>query len=106
MTKPFIIPHSFHKLEHRTMHSRSTRYGFFRNQKDVSVAMFNVRSINDLEKHKSLSEDLLCYGVDICCVQETKIKEDLDRNVGQYRLLNLEAGPHHGLGFFIHEDLD
>ena len=45
--------------------------------------------------------------MDICSVQETKIKEDVDCFVGQYRFFNLEKRTHHdGLGFFVHRDLE
>ncbi len=72
----------------------------------MSLATFNVRSLNDINKRKELARDLLRYGVDICCVQETKIKEDVDGNVEDYRFFNLENGSYHGLGFFVHKNLE
>ena len=91
-------------LENRTNQIRTTTCVFFRKTKAVSVATFNVRSINDPWKRESLAKDILRYGIDICCVQETKIKEDLDETVGDFRFLNLGSGPHHGLGFYVHKD--
>ena len=35
-------------------------------------------------------------------MQETKITEDLDEHVDDYRFINLGGDAHHGLGFLIH----
>jgi len=65
-----------------------------------------VHSINDLYKRQELAKDLLKYGIDVCCIQETKIQEDLDGNVGEYRLLSFNGGSHHGLGFYIRREFE
>ena len=74
-------------------------------KESLSIASFNVRSLNAVEKRKELASDLDKHGIEICCVQETKIKDNPDVDVDQYRFLNLEHGPHHGLGFYVHNTL-
>jgi hypothetical protein len=53
----------------------------------------------------ALSGDLLRFGVDIWCVQETKINGDVDERIGAHRFLDLVGDSLHSLGFF-HERLE
>ncbi len=95
---------SSYTLDRQTVGTRSGKRGFFREHKSISVASFNVRSIREDEKRLELSNDFLRLGVDICCVQETKIHGDVDERIGEYRFLNLGGDSHHGLGFFVQYD--
>jgi hypothetical protein len=45
------------------------------------------------------------YGIDICCLQETKILGDSSFDVGGYRFWNVGSDCHHGLGFFVRKDI-
>ena len=55
--------------------------------KQLSFASFNVRGLSEKVKKLSLSNDLKNYKVDICCLQETKIINGCDINIGEYRLI-------------------
>ena len=55
--------------------------------------------LETLEKNirGSLSEDIEKYGADILCLQETKLYEGLDCNIGKNRLIAFESTSiHHG----------
>ena len=69
----------------------------------LSIATFNVRGLTQEYKQEQLSRDLTKYKIDIISIQETKIKEDMDRNIGQNRLICFptEANSSHGSGFMI-----
>ena len=45
---------------------------------NFSLGTFNVRGLCDDSKKESLASDLEKYKLDVCCVQETKIKNGLD----------------------------
>ena len=69
----------------------------------LSIATFNVRGLTQEYKQEQLSRDLTKYKIDIISIQETKIKEDMDRNIGQNRLICFSTGANssHGSGFMI-----
>lgn len=74
-------------------------------QKDevFTVATFNVRGLADPTKRNSLSKDIKNYNVDICCLQETKIVENIDITLPDgNRFVNINSeSKHYGNGFFI-----
>ena len=73
---------------------------------NLSVATFNVRGLRSESKQCELVADLNRYGVDICCLQETKISEDLDTNIENYRLINFQSNQkQYGNGFAVSNKL-
>eukprot|EP00112_Aurelia_sp_Birch-Aquarium-sp1_P019881 Seg5003.2 transcript_id=Seg5003.2/GoldUCD/mRNA.D3Y31 product="hypothetical protein" protein_id=Seg5003.2/GoldUCD/D3Y31 len=63
---------------------------------------FNVRGLTDEFKQQQLVHDMGNYEIDICCLQETKITDNRDFNIKDYRLINLQSNcRHYGNGFFI-----
>jgi len=75
-------------------------------EKRLNVGTFNVRGLSSFSKRKSLSRDLSAYGVDICCLQETKLANGIDERHGDFRILCLETScRHYGLGFAISRSL-
>ena len=69
----------------------------------LSVASFNVRGLTQEYKQEQLSRDITKYKIDVISLQETKIKEDVDINIGQNRLICFSTGENssHGNGFMI-----
>ena len=49
----------------------------------LNIATFNVLGISKVVKQEQLSRDLKKYKVDICAIQESKIKEGTDTIVGK-----------------------
>ena len=45
---------------------------------NLTIASYNIRGLTDKLKKVQLSKDLKFYNDDVCCVQETKITEDID----------------------------
>ena len=45
---------------------------------NLTIASYNIRGLTDKLKKVQLSKDLKFHNVDVCCVQETKITEDID----------------------------
>ena len=43
--------------------------------KELSIATFNVRGIANENSRADLASDINRYGVDVCCLQETKVKK-------------------------------
>ena len=54
---------------------------------NITTASYNNGGLTDKLKKVQLSKDLRFYNVDLCCVQETKITEDIDTNIRDYRLI-------------------
>ena len=50
--------------------------------KNITTANYNNGGLTDKRKTVKLSKDLKFYNIDVCCVQETKITEDIDTNIG------------------------
>ena len=65
-------------------------------------ATFNVRGLSKDIKQDELKQDMELYSIDICSLQETKIKEDKDIKVGNHRLITFAAEcEHYGTGFML-----
>ena len=75
--------------------------------KNFTLGTFNVRGLTKSYKQRSLSEDINRYNIDICCLQETKIKENKDillENGNRLITLGTETGNiHYGNGFIINK---
>ena len=71
--------------------------------KNLSIASFNVCGLVQESKQEQLAVAAKRYGVDIICLQETKIKDGIDRNVDQnYRLISLPTDQRaYGNGFLV-----
>lgn len=67
-----------------------------------NTGTFNVRGLTDEFKQEQLVHDVKKYKIDICCLQETKITENRDINIKDYRLITLQSNcRHYGNGFLI-----
>ena len=67
-----------------------------------NIGTFNVRGLTDEFKQEQLVHDVEKYKLDICCLQETKITENRDINIKDYRLITLQSNSrHYGNGFLI-----
>ena len=74
--------------------------------KELNIAMFNVQGLTAKQKQKALVRDMKDYKIDICCIQETKIKDGIDKNIKNYRLIALPTeSKHYGNGFIISKKL-
>ena len=73
----------------------------------ITIGSYNFRGLTDKPKKVQLSKDLKFYNVDVCCVQETKITEDTDNNIRDYRLICQKINQKdYGNGFLIHKRLE
>ena len=73
----------------------------------TNYRVFNVRGLLQQVKKSKLSKDLESYGVDLFCLQETKIKSGCNKNVGKYRLICLKTTQKdYGNGFMISKRLE
>ena len=73
-----------------------------KNGKRFKLATFNVRGLTQQVKQEQLSRDMKKYGIDIACIQETKIKETMDKDINGYRLMCTETNTrHYGNGFIV-----
>ena len=71
-------------------------------RKKISIATFNVRGINSNIKKHQLDQDLIKYKIDIICLQETKIREGVDINLQNSRLITLPCeNQYYGSGFLV-----
>ena len=67
-----------------------------------NIGTFNVRGLTDEFKQEQLVHDVEKCKIDICCLQETKITENRDINIKDYRLITLQSNSrHYGNGFLI-----
>ena len=72
------------------------------NKKELNIGTFNVRGMTKKEKKANLATDMIRYKIDLCCLQETKIKEGCDSRVKKNRLICLPTeNEHYGMGFII-----
>ena len=69
-----------------------------------SIRMFSVRGLTKTEKQEQLARDIDRYNLDVCCLQEAKIKDGLDVDIGfkKHKLVSLQLfSLHYGNGFVI-----
>ena len=76
--------------------------------KNFTVGTFNVRGLTKTTKQQQLARDVTNYKLDVCCLQETKIKNGIDVNVlgidKHHKLISLPSeSQHYGNGFIIDE---
>ena len=67
---------------HNTRKEMSKKEKRREQRNELSIGTFNVRSIADDTKKFQLSKDMKKYGLDICALQECKIKEGIDKRIG------------------------
>ena len=71
---------------------------------EIKIGSFNVRGLNSNLRKELLNEDLIKYDLDIICLQETKIQNGTDINIGNSRLICFESDSrHYGNGFLINK---
>ena len=71
-------------------------------RKIFKLGTFNVRGLTKDVKQKQLSTDMTKYGLDVACIQETKITLLINKDVNGNRLLCTESlSAHYGLGFMV-----
>ena len=73
-------------------------------RKEFNIGTFNVRGLKDEQKRQDLAQDAERYNIDVLCIQETKLSEGIDCNVGNKndRLIALSSdNVHHGVGFVV-----
>ena len=74
--------------------------------KYLSVATFSVRGLSDKVKQFNLSKELRSYKVDVCCIQETKIKQGCNETSNDYCLICLKTNQKdYGNGYLLHGSL-
>ena len=74
-------------------------------KKELHLGTFNVRGINSVECQSNLSKDIDKFEVDICCLQETKIKDGCDKQLGDTQLICLPTEQKdYGQGFLINKE--
>ena len=74
--------------------------------KELNIATFNLQGLTAKQKQKALVRDMKDSKIDICCTQETKIKDGIDKNIKNYRLIALPTeSKHYGNGFIISKKL-
>ena len=77
-------------------------------RKELTIGTFNVRGLAKEEKQELLAQDIDNYKINVCCLQETKIKDGRDITIGekQHKLIALPSdNRHYGNGFTISNSL-
>jgi sorting nexin-29 len=69
---------------------------------NTNLATFNVRGLTEESKKIQLIEDVRKYNIQVCSLQETKIREDTDEQRGGCRLITFNTDqPAYGNGFVV-----
>ena len=69
---------------------------------NTNLAKFNVRGLTEESKKIQLIEDSRKYNIQVCSLQETKIREDTDERRGGCRLITFNTDqPAYGNGFVV-----
>ena len=70
---------------------------------NLTIASYNIWGLTDKLKKVQLSKDLKFYNVNVCCVQETKITEDINTNIHDHQLICQKTNQKdYRNGFLIH----
>lgn len=68
------------------------------------IAIFNVHGLKAAEKKIDLTRDIIKYRVDICCLQETKVRDESDETIIDIRVILIPGKcRHYGLGFAMNK---
>ena len=71
----------------------------------VSLATFNIQGLGDEIKQSNIDRDCVRYGMDIICLQETKVTESYEHTFptsgNKMFILDQFSGRHRGIGFVI-----
>ena len=71
-------------------------------RKKFSIGTFNVRGLTSNIKKELLNKDIEKLCVDVCCLQETKIKKGFDINISNNRLICFPTEKsHYDNGFWL-----
>ena len=71
-------------------------------ENNFNIGTFNVRGLSTKAKKSSLKKDIERFNLDVCCIQETKIKKGTDINLDKDRLIYFPSeSRHYGNGFYI-----
>ena len=74
---------------------------------NIITANYNNGGLTYKLKKVQLSKDLKTYNFDVCCVQETKITENIHTNIRYYRIICQKTNQKdYGNGFLIHKRLE
>ena len=74
--------------------------------KEFNIGTFNVRGLMKEQKQEFLARDIDNYNLDVCCLQETKIAEGIDQDIGdrKHKLVAFQSDCRfYGNGFVIDE---
>jgi exonuclease III len=83
------------------MESRESSWQLKKDRK-FCVGTFNIRGLVDDTKKEQLVRDVNKYGVDICALQETKIKDAGEYCINGSTLITFESkSKHYGNGFVV-----
>ena len=61
----------------------------------IKIATFNVRGLVDNSKRVDLTKDMESYHVDVCCLQETKVIEQIEELTGGYKIILVPSKQRH-----------
>ena len=68
----------------------------------VKMGTFNLHGFNNEAKKKCLWQDMASYKVDVCCLQETKLTDEIDEDVDGCRFMDVGSeSRYYGNGFAI-----
>ena len=71
-------------------------------KRGFSLGSFNVRGITEDMKKEQLVSDIAQYGVDVCALQETKIRETGVHNINENIVITFDStNKHYGNGFVV-----
>lgn len=72
----------------------------------IRIATFNTHGLSKPTKQATLAGDMRRYNIDVACLQETKVTEHIDEQLGDYRLILIPGDcRHYGHGFAIAKHL-
>ena len=67
-----------------------------------NIGFFNVRGLTNDCKKQQVTTDITKYNIDICCLQEAKLKDGLDITINSHRIICLLSDSrYYGNGFIV-----
>ena len=75
-----------------------------KNFKTFNIATFNVRGMANDYKKEQLIRDMTTYNVDVCCLQETKLAQGINKDIKDHKIIAFESKQiEYGNGFVINK---
>ena len=75
------------------------------NFKNFNIATFNVRGKAKDYKKEQLGRDMKNYNVDVCCLQETKLAQGINKDVKDHKIIAFGLNQiEYGNGFVINKN--